>query len=113
LKVTFYGNKEREKILKEELNRIIKIIKGLDIKKALLFGSCVKGNIGKNSDIDLLIIKDTEKRFLDRIDEIIKIIDPKVAVDVIVYTPEEFEKLLKTSSFVRKIAREGRIIYEA
>lgn len=113
MKVTFYGNKEREKILKEELNRIIKIIKDLDIKKVLLFGSCVKGNIGKNSDIDLLIIKDTEKRFLDRIDEIIKIIDPKVAVDVIVYTPEEFEKLLKTSSFVRKIAREGRIIYEA
>lgn len=111
--MTFYGNKEREKILKEELNRIIKIIKDLDIKKVLLFGSCVKGNIGKNSDIDLLIIKDTEKRFLDRIDEIIKIIDPKVAVDVIVYTPEEFEKLLKTSSFVRKIAREGRIIYEA
>ncbi|QSQ09180.1 hypothetical protein H0A61_01539 [Koleobacter methoxysyntrophicus] len=113
MKVVFYGDKERKLLLEKELKRITEIIKRLDIKKAVLFGSCVKGDIGKNSDIDLLIIKDTEKRFLDRIDEIIRIIDPKVAVDILVYTPNEIEELLKVNSFIKEILKEGRVIHES
>lgn len=44
---------------------------------------------------------------LKRITEIIK------GLDILVYTPNEIEELLKVSSFVRKILREGRVIYES
>lgn len=44
---------------------------------------------------------------LKRITEIVE------GLDILVYTPNEIEELLKVSSFVRKILREGRVIYES
>ncbi|NPV44406.1 MAG: hypothetical protein HPY70_10615 [Firmicutes bacterium] len=44
---------------------------------------------------------------LKRITEIIK------GLDILVYTPNEIEELLKVNSFVRKILREGRVIHES
>ena len=34
--------------------------------KVILFGSCATGNITDDSDIDLLIIKETQEGFIDR-----------------------------------------------
>ena len=64
---------------------------------------------GSWSDIDLIVVK-TDKKFLDRLDEIYK--DADVAMDVLVYTPEEFENM-KNRSFIRKAIEEGKVLYEA
>ena len=37
----------------------------------------------------MIIVKETEKRFLDRLDEICSILVPNVALDILIYTPEE------------------------
>jgi predicted nucleotidyltransferase len=63
------------------------------------------------SDIDLIIVKKTEKRFLDRIEEITSLIEPMFAIDILVYTPEDLQRLGNTSSFVRRALREGTTIY--
>lgn len=108
----FLNREKRKELLETELGRILDILKTLDIEKVILFGSLVSNNVSSTSDIDLVIIQKTEKRFLERLEDIYTVIKPRVAVDILVYTPEEFEKLQEESSFIRRILKEGRVLYE-
>lgn len=108
----FLNKEKRKEKLEAELRRILDILKTLDIEKVILFGSLASNDIASTSDIDIVIIKKTKKRFLDRLEDIYVAIKPRVAVDILVYTPEEFEKLQEESSFVRQILREGKVLYE-
>lgn len=105
---------EREKILKDELSRIIDIIKNeYRPDKIILFGSLASGGIHEWSDVDLLIVKDTEKRPVDRIMEICRLVHPKIGIDLFVYTPAEYEILVKEKfSLLMDILSKGRVLYE-
>jgi predicted nucleotidyltransferase len=107
------GLKEkRKRILEAELERIISQISGLDVQKVILFGSLATGKVGKSSDIDLIIVKRSDKKFLDRMDEFYEKLDPKVSLDIMVYTPKEFEKMGQTNTFIKRAIQEGKILYE-
>jgi len=105
---------DRKKILKEELERILRIIiEEYDPEKIILFGSLVSGELHEWSDIDLLIIKSTEKRPIERILELSRLIKPKIGIDLFIYTPEEYQLLLKERySFWVNILKTGEIAYE-
>ena len=82
-------------------------------EKAILFGSSAREEADRWSDIDLIVIKRTDRRFLDRLADIIDIIQPDFALDVLVYTPEEFERMLAEGNpFLTRAVEEGRVIYE-
>ncbi len=105
---------EREKLLKDELRRIVEIMKNEgDIEKIILFGSLAAGKVHEWSDIDMLVIKETEKRHIERILELNDLIHPKVGIDLFVYTPEEYEFLLQERfSFLMNILKTGKVMYE-
>jgi len=67
----------------------------MNIEKAILFGSSVRGEIGICSDIDLVIIMKTNFKFLDRLDKFYRELNPNVVTDIFVYTPKEFEEIKK------------------
>lgn len=97
--------------LKAELDRILnRLKKDPSVRLVLLFGSLARGDARDHSDIDLIIVKETEKRFLDRLDEFYD--DAREAMDVLVYTPQEFEEM-KERPFVKWALKEGKILYEA
>ena len=82
-------------------------------EKIILFGSYCTGQIGEWSDLDLVIIKETEAPFLDRTRRVLELLKPKVGVDVLVYTPAEFERMSRERAFVRQeIVGKGKVIYE-
>jgi hypothetical protein len=62
------------------------------------------------SDIDLIIVKNTNKKFLDRLDEYY--VDASEPLDILVYTPEEFHHM-KEQPFIKRALKEGRILLEA
>jgi len=99
--------------LEDQLSRLLPDLPKWGVKKVILFGSFARGEARSRSDLDLLIIQETSKRFLDRLDMFYKLIDPQVAVDILVYTPEEFERMRAQSPFIQHILKEGRILYEA
>jgi uncharacterized protein len=81
--------------------------------KIILFGSYCTGEIKEWSDLDLVIIKETQEPFLDRTRQVLELLEPRVGVDVLVYTPEEFERLARERAFVREeIVGKGKVIYE-
>ncbi len=104
----------RKNLLERELNRYLEILIGTyRPEKVILFGSMVQGETGEWSDLDLVIIKETDLPFLDRIKEVMKLLRPRVGVDILVYTPEEFEHLSRERAFVRnEIVNKGKVLYE-
>lgn len=105
---------ERKHILDEELKRIVGlIIKEYAPEKIILFGSLVTGNMHPYSDIDLVIIKSTNKRFIDRLYEVHLLARPKVGVNFIVYTPSEVQNMLEENRYflVKEILEKGEVLY--
>ncbi|MCD6413930.1 MAG: nucleotidyltransferase domain-containing protein [Elusimicrobia bacterium] len=104
-------SRKRENILKKELRRIIRVVKErYKAEKIILFGSLASRNVSSESDLDIMILKKSRKRYLDRIDEFFRIVKPEIAVDVFILTPSEARK---NNPYVRKIFEEGKVVYEA
>ncbi|MBA3061705.1 MAG: nucleotidyltransferase domain-containing protein [Atribacteria sp.] len=99
---------------KEELKKaIISSYKKINPVKIILFGSWCRDEEDKYSDVDIIVIYETKKRFLDRLKELYLMWDIPVAFDILAYTPEEFDRMLKEKNpFIERINREGEVIYE-
>jgi uncharacterized protein len=83
------------------------------VKQVLLFGSTARRTETRKSDLDLMIIMESNRRFFDRFDtfnEIYGLLKGK-AIDLLIYTPEEIKKI-SDRPFIRSILQEGRLIYE-
>ena len=79
----------------------------------MLFGSLAAGKETRRSDLDVMIVKETDKRFFDRFEEFSEIFDlvKDRDVDLLIYTPRELESI-SHRSFIKKILVEGRTLYE-
>ena len=104
---------------KEYLERELETIKGRIIthyspEKIFLFGSLVHGRLHEGSDLDLVIVKETDKGFIERCVEVTKITQPRVGVNFFVYTPKEFECMQKEWNFfiIEEVIGKGRLIYD-
>ena len=94
-------------------NLLAPIFRQSNVIKVVLFGSASRGSLTKKSDLDLVIIKETSKRFFDRyeeFDEIYELIKNR-AIDILIYTPEELESI-SHRPFIKRILKEGKSIYE-
>ena len=102
-----------QKHLDEIRDLLYPIFQQTKVLRAILFGSTARGTKSKKSDIDLLILVESDKRFFDRYDDFNAIHDAfkGSAVDMLIYTPEELEKISRRK-FIKKILSEGQIIYE-
>lgn len=104
---------EREKRLQSELHRITEQLKSVGVQKIILFGSLAHGQAGLTTDIDLIVVYETDKRFLDRLEELYAVARPKMALDILAYTPQEFERLREERRFVKDAVATGKVLYEA
>ena len=80
------------------------------IKKIILFGSVARGDIRRGSDLDLIIVQETDKKFLARLEPFYR--DARIAMDILVYTPDEFAAMVE-GIFLKNALRDGVVIYEA
>ena len=103
--------------LKKILWQIVETIKTkYNPEKIILYGSLAYGVPDKNSDIDLLIIKETPERPLDRMTLIHRIVDIRdssyPALSPIVLTPDEIKQRLDIGDqFIREILTKGEVLY--
>jgi len=68
------------------------------VEQAWLFGSCGTPAFGPDSDVDLLLVANTDKPFLERSREFFDVMDLALSMDLLVYTPQEFIKLASDPS---------------
>ncbi len=102
-------------ISKTKIDSIVKkIIINFNPEKIFLFGSYAAGMANEDSDLDLLIIEETDKpRRLRNIDVRKSLIGNMIPIDIMVYTPKEFEaeKAIKFS-FINNAIKTSKILYE-
>lgn len=86
-------------------------------QKIILFGSYAYGQPDEDSDIDLLIIKETHERFSERLDTVRRTVTGahrRIPFEPIVLTPSEVEQRLKAGDqFIAEILRKGEILHAA
>jgi uncharacterized protein len=88
------------------------IFKPFDPEKIILFGSHARGDDDEESDIDLIVVYRTNKGFLDRLKELYVAWNIPKAVDILAYTPEEFDRMTKENLFLQDTMKEGDVLYE-
>ena len=101
--------------LDEIAERLRPIFEQRRVQRAIVFGSLARGQATRRSDLDLIVVMDTDKRFLDRYDDLLLPIAravPERAVDLLIYTPQELERIAHRF-FIATALREGKIIYGA
>jgi len=108
-------NEERQQKLQGELNRFLPVlINHFGALKIFVFGSFAVNEVSEWSDLDIVVVRETPLRFLARSAELIQYLQPKVGVDFLVYTPDEWVRLTKENFFVRKeIFEKGKELYAA
>jgi predicted nucleotidyltransferase len=101
--------------LDSELRRVAKVlIKRYKPEKIIVYGSLASGKAGEDSDLDLVVVKKTGKRFYDRIGEVLRLVEPREAMDVLVYTPEEYMRMKKDNWFIgEEVEKKGKVVYSA
>jgi len=97
---------------KDQIEYITKqIVSKYNPLKIILFGSCAKECVTKNSDIDLCIIceyEDKKKMLID----MLMYIESEKDIDLILYRPTEWEQYKEdTTTFASIINRKGMILY--
>ena len=122
--IIFVKNTEYPIDIKHDTNDMIETTKITDIvnriairfnpDKIILFGSYATGNPNKDSDLDLLIIKDTDLPRHRRSFDIQKLlIGSMIPMDILVYTNDEFEQEQNERySFLNSAIKTSKILYE-
>jgi len=93
---------------------ITRIVSKFQPKRIILFGSYAFGKPRPESDVDLLVIMDTQLRETQQALEIRQHISPLFGVDILVYTPSRLEQRLKLGDwFLKEITEKGLVVYES
>lgn len=98
----------------KKIKWLIEDIKKYDPEKVIIFGSAITKNTDEYSDIDAVIIKKTEDKFLERQVNAGRFIRNEVEpIDIFVYTPEEWERHKQYNTvFYEQVMKTGKVVYE-
>ena len=102
-----------EKTLPKAVKRIVTELKP---DKIILFGSYAYGNPTPDSDVDLLIVMETDGKEKEKYRTASLLLYPReFPVDIIVKTPREVEAAMRggvvNGFFIREIINKGKVLY--
>ncbi len=94
---------------------IRRVVEAAEPEKIILFGSAARGEMGRDSDIDLLVIKGGKFNRWRLTTAIYRHLSgAEAAVDVVVVTPDDVERYGDSPYLVIHPAlREGKVVYGA
>lgn len=99
----------------EDLKRLLKpVLANSPAVKAILFGSFARGDADVYSDVDLVIIAETTRPFVERFRDYFTLLEASPApLEMLIYTPDEFQQMQQDeNSFILCVLEEGKVIYE-
>jgi len=99
-----------DNVLDEVIHRIVEVA---DPDKIVLFGSAARGEMGPDSDLDLLVIKSGVHRRKLAQEIYKKLFGIDYPVDIIVVTPEDIENYKDAIGLIiATVLQEGKVVYE-
>jgi predicted nucleotidyltransferase len=91
----------------DKLEKVLERIKKYNPEKVILFSSYGTDEEDESSDLDLVIIKNTRKRFLERLIEASRIISSDIdKVDIFIYIPAKWKRMIEWENpFAQKVIK--------
>lgn len=104
-------NPQIEGKLKNVIDRIVEAFNPYQI---IIFGSQVYGRPTPDSDVDLLVVMESDKRPAARAAQVSSVLRPRpFPMDILVRTPEEIQYRLDIGDyFIREVMEQGKVLYE-
>jgi len=94
---------------------VMHLVEDYKPNQIILFGSFARGNAHSDSDIDLLIVKETDESPLERRVHVRRLAfqpERRIPFSPLVLTPQELDQRLAIGDpFYRDILRQGRVLY--
>jgi uncharacterized protein len=90
-----------------------KIVHAFDPERIILFGSHARGDAGPESDLDLLVVMETDLGYFQRIPPVLRLFGSRLwPLDLFVFTPKEFDEQRDANGTLIEMAvREGKQVY--
>jgi len=99
--------------LQQQLDQLVNELRQYGAEKIILFGSVARGDADHYSDVDLVIVKPTTMNFVDRLADVVRQCPTPLNADIIVYTPEEFQRMQDADNpFLECVLKDGKSLYE-
>ena len=100
--------------IKKIQSEIVERLKSLQPERIILFGSYANGTQDKNSDLDLLVVKNTDLPKRKRSPKLYRLLrDYIFSKDILVYTQNEIDEWKNfPQAFISTIIRQGKVLYE-
>lgn len=107
---------KKGRVKRQVLAEVIRcVVEAAQPDKIILFGSAARGEMGPNSDLDLLVIKGGKFNYWRLLTTIYRHLrDTEAAVDVVLVTPDDLKRYGHSPCLVFYPAlREGKVVYGA
>ena len=99
--------------MEKKLHTLLQALQSYHPQRIILFGSVARGEADADSDLDVLVIKDTIDPFVRRLEAMAELCPLGVHADILVYTPDELRQMVEEGNpFILQALREGRTVYE-
>jgi predicted nucleotidyltransferase len=83
-------------------------------RKVIAFGSVARGDADEWSDLHLIIVAETARPFFERFKDFRGLYDVWPRLDLLIYTPAEFEQMLADENpLIAAAVAEGIVLHEA
>ena len=82
------------------------------VRRVSVFGSAARGRADLFTDLDVLVVRETDEPFVERHASLYRELALAVDLDLICYTPEEF-RVMRERPFLRRILAQEVVLYEA
>lgn len=94
------------------IRRLAAALRHTHVERAILFGSYARGTADAESDVDLVLIEPTPRPFVERGLDHPELFRVGLGIDLLVYTPEEWQRMLaQENPLAERIAQEGIEVY--
>src|SRR5690349_5323018 len=101
---------QRQQLLEAELQRILVDLPPFGAIRAYLIGDFAAGQVGPNTQMELVIVQLTDEPFHRRADFWVTHLRPRLGTRFLVYTPDEFEALEQVDPVLVDALRVGAMV---
>lgn len=107
---------ERDRIPQVAIDSVVRqIVEKFHPQKIILFGSYAYGEPQPESDVDILVVMETDLKESKQARQIYRSLERDLfGLDILVRTPGNLEKRIRLGdSFLQEITSRGKVLYEA
>ena len=101
---------QRRQLLDAEARRFTDEAYGFGALRAYLVGDLAAGRVGPETELEIVVIQETDEPFHRRADFWVAHIRPRVGMRFLVYTPEEFEAFEEDDALLLEAIRLDEVL---